>query len=102
MFCTVQFSLGGQVFTIPLGGMVKRQPFSIGGSGSTYIYGYVDATFKPNMTKQECLKFVANSLALAMNRDGSSGGVVRLAAISKDGVERKVILGNELPTFYEG
>lgn len=93
---------GGQVFTIPLGGMVVRQPFSIGGSGSTYIYGHVDATFKLNMTKQECLQFVANSLALAMNRDGSSGGVIRLAAIDKDGVERKVILGNELPRFYEG
>ena len=38
--------LGGQVYTIPLGGMVLRQPFSIGGSGSTYIYGHVDKTFK--------------------------------------------------------
>nr|CAB3265226.1 proteasome subunit beta type-6-like [Phallusia mammillata] len=93
---------GGQVYTIPLGGMFIRQPFSIGGSGSTYIYGHVDATFKENMTKDQCLEFCANALALAMNRDGSSGGVVRLAAITKDGVERKVILGNELPRFFEG
>ncbi|XP_077998324.1 proteasome subunit beta type-6-like [Glandiceps talaboti] len=93
---------GGQVYTIPLGGMLVRQPFSIGGSGSTYIYGYVDAAFKKGMTKEECLKFTAHSLALAMNRDGSSGGVVRLAAITKDSVERHVILGNELPRFYEG
>merc|ERR1711934_1097793 len=27
---------GGQVFSIPLGGMVKRQPCAIGGSGSTF------------------------------------------------------------------
>ncbi|XP_002738545.1 proteasome subunit beta type-6-like [Saccoglossus kowalevskii] len=93
---------GGQVYTIPLGGMLLRQPFSIGGSGSTYIYGYVDSSFKKDMTKEECLKFCAHSLALAMNRDGSSGGVVRLAAITKEGVERHVILGNELPRFYEG
>ncbi|XP_070560498.1 proteasome subunit beta type-6-like [Ptychodera flava] len=93
---------GGQVYTIPLGGMLLRQPFSIGGSGSTYIYGYVDSTFKKGMTKEECLKFTAHSLALAMNRDGSSGGVIRLAAITKDGVERHVILGHELPRFYEG
>ena len=39
------------------------------------------------------------AVALAIHRDGSSGGCIRLAAISKDGVERKVILGNELPTF---
>ncbi|CAK8691256.1 unnamed protein product [Clavelina lepadiformis] len=94
--------LGGQVYTIPLGGMLVRQPFSIGGSGSTYIYGHVDATFREGMTKEECLQFCANALSLAMNRDGSSGGVVRLAAITKDGVDRRVILGNELPRFYEG
>lgn len=93
---------GGQVYTVPLGGMLVRQPFSIGGSGSTYIYGHVDSTFKENMTKEECLRFTGNALALAMNRDGSSGGVVRLAAITEQGVERQVILGNELPKFYEG
>lgn len=37
-----------------------------------------------------------------MSRDGSSGGIVRLAAIDESGIERRVILGNELPTFYEG
>lgn len=36
-----------------------------------------------------------------MSRDGSSGGVVRLGAITKDGVERKVIVGTDLPKFYE-
>ena len=46
-----------QVYSIPLGGMCIRQPVTIGGSGSTYLYGHVDATFKENMTKEECLKF---------------------------------------------
>lgn len=48
------------------------------------------------------LRFVwplCTALSLAMERDGSSGGVVRLAAISEEGVERRVILGNELPKF---
>ncbi|XP_077171614.1 LOW QUALITY PROTEIN: proteasome subunit beta type-6 [Paroedura picta] len=90
---------GGQVYSVPMGGMMVRQPFSIGGSGSSYIYGFVDASYKPGMTKEECLTFTANALSLAMDRDGSSGGVIRLAAITKDGVERKVILGNELPRF---
>jgi len=94
--------VGGQVYTIPLGGMLVRQPFSIGGSGSTYIYGHVDATFKKNMTREECVKFCSNSLALAMNRDGSSGGVIRLAIIDKTGVERRALLGPEIPSFYEG
>ncbi|XP_053321096.1 proteasome subunit beta type-6 [Spea bombifrons] len=88
---------GGQVYTVPMGGMMVHQPFSIGGSGSSYIYGFVDSAYKPGMTKEECLTFTANALSLAMERDGSSGGVIRLAAITEDGVERKVILGNELP-----
>ncbi|KAM8973394.1 proteasome subunit beta type-6 [Pelodytes ibericus] len=90
---------GGQVYSVPMGGMMVRQAFSIGGSGSSYLYGFVDSTYKKGMKKEECLTFAANALSLAMERDGSSGGVIRLAAITEDGVERKVILGNELPRF---
>ena len=54
----IAFSL--QVYCIPLGGMCIRQPFTIGGSGSTYIYGYVDATYKEKMNVKECLEFTAN------------------------------------------
>ncbi|XP_071840023.1 proteasome subunit beta type-6-like [Apostichopus japonicus] len=93
---------GGQVFSVPLGGMIVQQGVALGGSGSTYMYAYVDATYKDNMTKEECYNFVSKGIALAMMRDGSSGGVIRLAAITKDGVERKTILGNELPRYYEG
>jgi len=143
---------GGQVYSIPLGGLLKRQPFSIGGSGSTYVYGLVDKTFKEGMTKAECMEFTKNSeflsspllsltasplsqhaphpirerpdlpnqrpdiygffcrsfcfnrlaLALAMARDGSSGGVIRLACIDKDGIDRQTFKGAEIPTFFEG
>lgn len=82
--------------------MLQRQSVSIGGSGSTYVYGYVDANFKPNMSKEAAMKFVTNTLTLAISRDGSSGGVVRLGVITEAGVERSVILGDQLPKFYEG
>lgn len=93
---------GGQVYSLPLGGMCIRQPFAIGGSGSTFLYGHVDSSFREGMTKEECFTFVKNAIALAMARDGSSGGCVRQACISKDGIERRVTLGNELPRFFEG
>eukprot|EP00698_Gefionella_okellyi_P018478 TRINITY_DN553_c0_g1_i1.p1 TRINITY_DN553_c0_g1~~TRINITY_DN553_c0_g1_i1.p1 ORF type:complete len:213 (+),score=46.56 TRINITY_DN553_c0_g1_i1:47-685(+) len=89
--------LGGQVYTVPLGGMVVRQPFSIGGSGSTYIYGFCDAHFRKGMNQEQCVEFVTQALSLAMSRDGSSGGVIRYAIITKDGVERHMIPGNKLP-----
>lgn len=53
-----------QVYSIPLGGMLMRQPVSIGGSGSTYIYGYVDSQFKPQMSKEQCVDFVTNGKGL--------------------------------------
>lgn len=88
---------GGQVFEIPLGGSCVRQRFAIGGSGSSYIYGLVDATYKPGMTRDECLTFVRRALAHAMARDGSSGGVIRTVTIDKDGVTREFVAGDKLP-----
>ncbi|XP_023659245.1 proteasome subunit beta type-6 [Paramormyrops kingsleyae] len=93
---------GGQVYTVPMGGMLVRQPVSVGGSGSSYIYGFVDSNYKSKMSKEECLKFVTQALSLAMERDGSSGGVARLATITETGVERQVILGNQLPKLFSG
>nr|XP_057942492.1 proteasome subunit beta type-6 [Doryrhamphus excisus] len=90
---------GGQVYCVPIGGMLVRQPVSVGGSGSSYIYGFMDSNYKAGMSKEQCLELTAAALSLAMERDGSSGGVIRLASISEDGVERKVILGNQLPKF---
>ncbi|KAJ1966236.1 Proteasome subunit beta type-1 [Dipsacomyces acuminosporus] len=92
---------GPSVYNVPLGGSLHRETYSIGGSGSSYIYGYCDKVFRPGMAKDECIEFVKNSVSLAMSRDGSSGGVVRLAVITKDGVERLFVPGNNLPPQYE-
>lgn len=80
----------------------SKYSFVCVGSGSAYIYGYCDANYRSAMSQAECEKFVVNSLALAMSRDGSSGGVIRLAIINKDGVERKVLLADEQPKFWQG
>ena len=41
--------------------MCVRQPFAIGGSGSTYVFGFVDSNFKKDMSEEECVKFVKKS-----------------------------------------
>ncbi|EOR00574.1 Proteasome subunit beta type-6 [Wallemia ichthyophaga EXF-994] len=92
---------GGSVYNIPLGGGMFKQPWAIGGSGSTYVYGYCDATYKDGMNKDETVHFVKNTLALAMSRDGSSGGTIRMCVITDDGVQRLFVPGNELPQFWE-
>ncbi|ODN98530.1 20S proteasome subunit beta 1 [Cryptococcus wingfieldii CBS 7118] len=93
---------GGSVLNIPLGGGLFEQPWAIGGSGSTYVYGYCDATYQDGWSEEETITFVKNTLALAMSRDGSSGGCIRMCVITEDKVERHFIPGNELPRFWEG
>ena len=44
---------GGSVYEIPLGGTCVRQGFAIGGSGSSYVYGFVDSTYRADMPKDE-------------------------------------------------
>ena len=51
---------GGSVYAITLGGSMVKQDFSVGGSGSTYIYGYCDANYRPGMSRAECQEFVKN------------------------------------------
>ena len=42
------------------GGTLMKQKYALGGSGSSYIYGLVDSTYKDGMTKKECQTFVKN------------------------------------------
>lgn len=42
------------------------------------------------------------ALSLAMSRDGSSGGVIRMCVITKENVERLFVPGDQLPKFWEG
>ena len=59
--------------------------------------GFLDATFRVGMTRDEALAFVRAALAHAMARDGSSGGVIRTVVINADGVTRDFVAGNKLP-----
>jgi 20S proteasome subunit beta 1 len=112
---------GGQVYSIPVySGALIRQPIAISGSGSSYVYGYVDANFREGMSAEECCEFCKNTVSLAMARDGSSGGVIRMVSaarpdmfrlrltillqvtITKEGVERVYIPHGELPVHWTG
>ena len=93
---------GGQVYSIPIGGTLVKQKWTIGGSGSSYIYGFCDANYKDDMSKEEAVHFVRTALALAMSRDGSSGGVIRTVVIDENGTERSFVPGDALPRFFEG
>ncbi|KAI4640855.1 Proteasome subunit beta type-1 [Alternaria ventricosa] len=90
---------GGQVYSIPLGGSLHKQSYAIGGSGSTYIYGYCDANWKENMSEEEGIKFVKGALSEAIKWDGSSGGVIRMVVLTGKGAQRHLYLPDQ---NYEG
>ena len=81
--------------------MSVRQPVSIGGSGSSFLYGMMDHMFKvrlmlsvvsmmmtllmlqEKMKQEDCEKLVLQMVTQAIRRDGSSGGCCRIATITK-------------------
>jgi 20S proteasome subunit beta 1 len=87
---------GASVYNVPLGGGLFKAPWAIGGSGSSYIYGYCDANYREGMSKEEVIEFGKNAIGLAMSRDGSSGGTIRMVIITAAGTERVFVPGNEL------
>lgn len=88
---------GGQVYCIPLGGAKMRMPYAAGGSGSSYIMGLMDATWKEGMSENEARDLVKKWISHAMARDGSSGGVIRTMVIKDSGVHEDITLGKDLP-----
>ena len=80
---------GPCVYSVGMGGTLLKQDIALNGSGSGYIYGYVDEHFKKNMTKQEAKDFIKKAVSLAMFRDNSSGGVIRILDITKDGFNKE-------------
>ncbi|EDW09250.1 proteasome subunit beta type-6 [Drosophila mojavensis] len=86
---------GGQVYSVPLGGMLTHESCTIGGSGSSYIYGFVKEHYRLGMQMEECVDFVKKAVQHAIYHDGSSGGVVRIGIITKDGIERRLFFNTE-------
>ena len=79
---------GPQVYSVNLGGACLLRDFTMGGSGSGFIYGYCDANYKKGMSFEEAKAFCLEAVSLAMKRDGSSGGIIRLTNITERGLEK--------------
>ncbi|QDZ18406.1 beta type subunit of proteasome [Chloropicon primus] len=89
--------MGGQVFGSPIGGTMVEMPWAIEGSGSTYIWSFFDDEYKEGMSREETERLVLEGIAHAMARDGSSGGLVRLVTVDKDGAKSQVFQGKDVP-----
>ena len=92
---------GPHIFGItPGGSMWEEEKVCVSGSGSTYLLGLLDdyfqsskstTSYENNMTKDHAVKLITKLLHLSMARDGSSGGIVRIMVLTKDGIQEKTI-----------
>lgn len=53
------------------------------------------------MSREETEAFCIKAICLAMARDASSGGMVRLVTVDKDGATRRLITNEEIEPFFE-
>ena len=75
----------GSVYVVPLGGTCMKVPFAIGGSGSTYIYGHVDATFKEGARQrfgESELRFPLASRDAIGSRTSHDGSIDEVRSVS--------------------
>uniref|UniRef100_A0A8C9JWS2 proteasome endopeptidase complex n=1 Tax=Panthera tigris altaica TaxID=74533 RepID=A0A8C9JWS2_PANTA len=87
---------GGQVYSVPLGGYDGKAVLCHWGLWELLYLGLC-RHYLPGRHDQG--RVSANALTSAMEQDGSSRGVIRLAAIQELGVERQVLLGDQIPKF---
>jgi len=92
---------GAQIVSLPIGGTVVPVPWAVEGSGSTFIWGYLDSEFRPGLDQAGAEALVREAVALAAARDGSSGGVIRTVVVTSAGAQRGLLRGGEVPAFFE-
>ena len=79
---------GFQIYSVNQTGFWQDQDWALSGSGSTFIWGLFDKNYRPDMTLEEAREFIMQCISHACYRDGSSGGVIRMVSIEKDGTQR--------------
>ena len=80
---------GYQIYAVNQTGFKNTGNYAVSGSGSVFIMGFLDANYKPDMSKAEVKEFLKSCISLACYRDGSSGGCIRLLDITESGTERE-------------
>jgi 20S proteasome subunit beta 1 len=92
---------GGTVYSIPSGGAMVQAPYAMGGSGSIFLYSFMDEHYKQGLSKDQCLNLLRAAVSHAMARDGSSGGMMRTIVIDRTGTEHNTVPWKSIPYCLE-
>lgn len=76
---------GGFVYSLDAAGGAIPDKYTSAGSGSPYVFGVLEDTFKDGLSTDEGIDLAIRAITAAMNRDSASGGMISVAVITKDG-----------------
>jgi len=76
---------GGHVYSLDAAGGAIPDKYTAGGSGSPYVFGVMEDTYRDDITTNEGIDIAVRAITAAMNRDSASGGMINIAVITKDG-----------------
>jgi len=76
---------GGHVYSLDAAGGAIPDKYTAGGSGSPYVFGVMEDSYREDMTTNEGIDLAVRAITAAMNRDSASGGMINIAVITKDG-----------------
>ena len=83
-------SSGGHVYSLDAAGGAIPDKYTSAGSGSPYVFGVLEDHYRDGLSTEEGINLAIRAITAAKNRDSASGGMISVAAITKDGF-------NELP-----
>jgi proteasome beta subunit len=78
-------SSGGHVYSLDAAGGAIPDKYTAGGSGSPYVFGVLEDTYKDGLSTDEGVDIAVRAITAAKNRDSASGGMINIAVITKDG-----------------
>jgi 20S proteasome subunit beta 1 len=79
---------GGQIYSIVQGGGILQHNIAYSGSGSIFLNSFLDSRYKETIDHCQSRYLITKALVYAMNKDGNSGGIVRICDISKNGIKK--------------
>lgn len=87
-----------RIFSIAASGaMIEEELYAAAGSGSAFVLGHLDHHVgkRRKLEEQEAIDLCRQSVALAMERDGSSGGIIRMYVCKEEGIRQVTVYPNQ-------
>jgi proteasome beta subunit len=76
-------SSGGHVYSLDAAGGAIPDKYTSGGSGSPYVFGVLEDSFRDDMTTNEGIDLAIRAVNAAMGRDSASGNGIDVAIINE-------------------